>query len=66
MFTPEIADGTVKTVLRDWELPAIDLWAVFPGGRGASTKARTFAAFVEDVMHARPARPGRAGIGPGQ
>jgi DNA-binding transcriptional LysR family regulator len=66
MFTPEIADGTVKTVLRDWELPAIDLWAVFPGGRRASTKARTFAAFVEDVMHARPARPGRAGIGPGQ
>jgi DNA-binding transcriptional LysR family regulator len=66
MFTPEIADGTVKTVLRDWELPAIDLWAIFPAGRTASTKARTFAAFVEDVMHARPARPGRAGISPGR
>jgi DNA-binding transcriptional LysR family regulator len=66
MFTPEIADGRVKAVLRDWELPAIDLWAVFPAGRTASTKARTFTAFVEDVMHARPARPGWAGVSPGQ
>jgi DNA-binding transcriptional LysR family regulator len=66
MFTPEIVDGRVKAVLRDWELPPIDLWAVFPAGRTASTKARTFTAFVEDVMHARPARPGRAGVSPGQ
>ena len=42
MFTPEIADSTVKVVLQDWELPRIDLWAVFPAGRTASTKARTF------------------------
>jgi DNA-binding transcriptional LysR family regulator len=66
MFTPEIADGRVKAVLRDWELPPIDLWAVFPAGRTASTKARTFTAFVEDVMQARPARPGGTGISPGQ
>jgi DNA-binding transcriptional LysR family regulator len=51
MFTPEIADGRVKAVLRDWELPPIDLWAVFPAGRRASTKARTFTKFVEEVMH---------------
>ena len=50
MFAPEIADGTVKTVLADWELPPIDLWAVFPAGRSATTKARTFASFVEEVM----------------
>ena len=50
MFAPEIADGTVKTVLVDWELPPIDLWAVFPAGRSATTKARTFARFVEEVM----------------
>jgi DNA-binding transcriptional LysR family regulator len=50
MFAPEIADGTVKTVLEDWELPPIDLWAVFPAGRSATTKARTFASFVEEVM----------------
>jgi DNA-binding transcriptional LysR family regulator len=50
MFAPEIADGTVKTVLADWELPPIDLWAVFPAGRSATTKARTFASFVEEMM----------------
>jgi DNA-binding transcriptional LysR family regulator len=50
MFAPEIADGTVKAVLADWELPSIDLWAMFPAGRSATTKARAFASFVEEVM----------------
>jgi DNA-binding transcriptional LysR family regulator len=50
MFTPEISDGTVKVVLRDWELPRIDLWAVFPAGRIATAKARTFTQFVQEVM----------------
>jgi DNA-binding transcriptional LysR family regulator len=50
MFAPEIADGTVKAVLRDWELPGIDLWAVYPAGRTATTKARTFTSFVQEVM----------------
>ncbi len=52
MFAPEIVDGTVKAVLQDWELPPMDLWAVFPPGRTPTTKARTFADFVERVMHA--------------
>ena len=50
MFAPEIKDGTVKVVLQDWELPRIDLWAVFPAGRTATTKARTFTQFVQEVM----------------
>jgi DNA-binding transcriptional LysR family regulator len=50
MFAPEIADGTVKVVLRDWKLPVFDLWAVFPAGRTATTKARTFTQFVQEVM----------------
>jgi DNA-binding transcriptional LysR family regulator len=50
MFAPEIADGTVKVVLQDWELPRIDLWAVYPAGRTATTKARTFTQFVQEVM----------------
>jgi DNA-binding transcriptional LysR family regulator len=50
MFAPEIADGTVKVVLQDWQLPRIDLWAVFPAGRTATTKARTFTQFVQEVM----------------
>jgi DNA-binding transcriptional LysR family regulator len=50
MFAPEIADGTVKVVLQDWELPRIDLWAVSPAGRTATFKARTFTQFVQEVM----------------
>jgi DNA-binding transcriptional LysR family regulator len=50
MFSPEIAEGTVKLVLQDWELRRIDLWAVFPAGRTATAKARTFTQFVQEVM----------------
>jgi DNA-binding transcriptional LysR family regulator len=50
MFAPEIANGTVKVVLQDWHLPRIDLWAVFPAGRTASVKARTFTQFVQQLM----------------
>ncbi|MGP0073321.1 MAG: LysR family transcriptional regulator [Bryobacteraceae bacterium] len=50
MFSPEIADRTVQTVLQDWELPRIDLWAVFPAGRTATAKARVFTQFAEEVM----------------
>ena len=46
MFAPEIADSAVEVVLQDWELPRIDLWAVFPAGRTATTKAHTFTQFV--------------------
>lgn len=47
MFAPELASGAVKSVLDDWSLPLIDLWAVFPTGRQASAKARAFAKFIE-------------------
>lgn len=46
MFAPELASGKVRRVLEDWDLPPIDLWAVFPSGRTASSKARTFADFI--------------------
>ena len=52
MFSPEIADRTVQMVLQDWELRGIDLWAVFPAGRTATTKARTFTQFVQELMRA--------------
>jgi DNA-binding transcriptional LysR family regulator len=63
MFTPEIADGRVKAVLRDWQLPQLDLSAVFPAGRTATTKARTFIGFVEKVMHPLRASTGKAKSG---
>jgi DNA-binding transcriptional LysR family regulator len=57
MFSPELANGSVKSVLQGWKLPDIDIWAVFPAGRTATTKARTFVSFVHEVMH-RPSRRG--------
>lgn len=50
MFWPELQSGEVVRVLEDWELPPIDLWAVFPTGRLASAKARAFAEFVERIL----------------
>ncbi|MFQ6163406.1 LysR family transcriptional regulator [Sinorhizobium meliloti] len=53
MFAPELAHGTVRRVLQDWELPPIDLWAVFPTGRLASAKARAFADFAGSIVAAQ-------------
>ncbi len=50
MFAPELASGEVVPVLQDWELPEMDLWAIFPTGRMASAKARAFVAYVEQLM----------------
>ncbi|QBR01213.1 LysR family transcriptional regulator [Paraburkholderia pallida] len=50
MFAPELADGSVRAVLTDWQLPPVDLWAVFPAGRLVTSRARAFAAFVESVL----------------
>jgi DNA-binding transcriptional LysR family regulator len=46
MFAPELQSGSVVSVLDDWSLPDVELWAVYPTGRHASAKARTFAGFV--------------------
>jgi hypothetical protein len=40
--------------MNDWELPMMNLFAVFPAGRLASAKARAFASFVEQSMTERP------------
>ncbi|MFK4446857.1 DNA-binding transcriptional LysR family regulator [Caballeronia udeis] len=50
MFTLELASGAVRRVLTDWELPGIDLWAVFPSGRMVSAKARAFVAWIEEMF----------------
>lgn len=50
MFANELATGAVRRVLTDWQLPSIDLWAVYPSGRMASAKARQFARFVGALM----------------
>lgn len=52
MFSPELQTGAVQSVLMDWELPPVDLWAMFPGGRAASIKARAFTSFLEKSLPA--------------
>jgi DNA-binding transcriptional LysR family regulator len=52
MFADELARGEVQPVLERWQLPPLDLWAVFPTGRMASAKARAFVDFVEGLMSA--------------
>ena len=52
MFGRELADGSVRRVLADWQLPPVGLWVVFPSGRNASMKARAFANFIEQDMRA--------------
>lgn len=53
MFADELAKGDVVPLLEDWQLPPLDLWAVFPTGRLASAKARAFVDFVEGLMSRR-------------
>ena len=50
LFSPELKSGAVVSVLQDWSLPSVGLWAVFPTGRQASAKARAFARFVEQQI----------------
>jgi DNA-binding transcriptional LysR family regulator len=49
-FAPELGSGIVKAVLNNWELPNMDLWAVYPTGRMATAKAREFVSFVEECI----------------
>jgi DNA-binding transcriptional LysR family regulator len=51
-FAPELAAGIVKPVLLDWELPKLELRAVFPTGGMASAKTREFVSFVESCIPA--------------
>lgn len=50
MFAPELASGAVRQILASWALEPVDLWAIFPTGRLASTKARAFADFVAEAL----------------
>ena len=50
MFAAELESGEVVSVLKDWTLPRMDLWAVYPSGRLTSTKARAFLKWFEKVI----------------
>jgi DNA-binding transcriptional LysR family regulator len=56
MFAPELKSGQALSVLEDWLLPQMGLWAIFPTGRQASAKARAFVRFVEQQISGEGAR----------
>jgi DNA-binding transcriptional LysR family regulator len=51
-FGHELKSGKVVPLLQDWALPPTYLFAVYPTGRLATTKARAFASFVERLIAA--------------
>ncbi|WP_341963928.1 LysR substrate-binding domain-containing protein [Pseudomonas sp. RC10] len=53
MFAPELESGEVRQVLQDWELPGIDLWAVFPTGRLANARTRAFIEYASHLLEPR-------------
>ncbi|OYX40772.1 MULTISPECIES: LysR family transcriptional regulator [unclassified Sphingomonas] len=46
----ELADGRLRQVLADWPMDAVDLHAVFPGGRAASPAARALADHLSTAL----------------
>jgi DNA-binding transcriptional LysR family regulator len=50
MFTPELESGEVVAILKEWTLPPLDLWAVYPSGLLTSTKARVFMKWFESII----------------
>jgi DNA-binding transcriptional LysR family regulator len=56
LFAPELKSGQALSVLEDWSLPSVDLWAIFPTGRQTSAKSRAFARFIEHQIFREGAR----------
>jgi DNA-binding transcriptional LysR family regulator len=50
MFAPELASGAVVPVLKEWTLPPMELWVIYPSGKLTSTKARLFMKWFEMAM----------------
>ena len=61
MFAPELQSGEVAPLLKEWRLPSIDLWVVYPSGQLTSTNARAFVKWFEQVIrehqHSSDSRP---------
>jgi DNA-binding transcriptional LysR family regulator len=50
MFAPELASGAVVPLLKEWTLPSMELWVIYPSGRLTSTKARAFVQWFETAV----------------
>jgi DNA-binding transcriptional LysR family regulator len=50
MFAPELASGAVIPVLKEWSLPAMELWVIYPSGKLTSAKARAFVKWFQSTI----------------
>jgi DNA-binding transcriptional LysR family regulator len=50
MFAPELESGQVVPLLKEWRLPPMDLWVIYPSGQLTSTKARAFIKWFEKTI----------------
>ncbi|WP_017924689.1 LysR substrate-binding domain-containing protein, partial [Burkholderia glumae] len=50
LFADALRDGRLAAALEGWTLPPAELWAAFPAGRPATSRARAFVAFVEAML----------------
>lgn len=54
MFAPELASGEVETALEDWQLPGVELSALFPAGRLPGLKAHRFIDYLSSRLQSNP------------
>jgi DNA-binding transcriptional LysR family regulator len=54
LFSPEIASGAVRRVLRDYEPAPLPISAVHPAGRRLPAKVRVFVDFLAEICAADP------------
>jgi DNA-binding transcriptional LysR family regulator len=45
-----VSNHLIETRLDDYQLPSVDLWAIFPAGRQPSARARIFAEHMKSIM----------------
>lgn len=50
MFQNELRSGEVVSVLDEWSLPSIALWAVFPTGRMVNARTRALVSYIEETL----------------
>ena len=55
----EVRDGRLRVVLQAHEPPPVPIHLVYPAGRAASAKVRSFVAFAAERLRALPVLQGR-------
>jgi DNA-binding transcriptional LysR family regulator len=49
----ELKSGALVQILKDWDMGAADVHAVYPAGRGVKTAARSFVDYFQKDLKAR-------------